>query len=115
LLLLFFCLFCFEILLKGEDNNVFLSLRHSQSGSEEFTSASVPATFANDVFSINWKITPNAVRGKGSLVLTAGPGQDYPIYDEEGKHPVRLDVNIGGDIDIVKKVSLCSLVLFVEK
>jgi hypothetical protein len=86
----------------GDENNVFLSLRHSQDGSNEFTSATVPATFASDVFSIRWKITPNAVRGKGSLVLSAG--QDLPVYDAEGNRALRLDVNVGGDIDIVKKV-----------
>jgi hypothetical protein len=86
---------------SGDENNVFLSLRHSQDGSDEFTSATVPATFAADVFSIRWKITPNAVRGKGSLVLTAA---QEPVYDAEGNRALRLDVNIGGDIDITKKV-----------
>ncbi len=86
----------------SEENNVFLTLRHKGASGAEFTSASVPATYSGEVFTINWKITPNAVRGKGVLALSAG--QNLPIYDAEGKDLVQLEVSIGGDIDVKKTV-----------
>lgn len=88
---------------SSEESNVFLLLQHTQGGSPAFTSATVPATYTDDSFIINWKITPNAVRGPGILVLSArgADGKDIPLSDAEGKE-YRLNINVGGDIDVKK-------------
>jgi hypothetical protein len=83
--------------------HIYLTLQH-RDPLRDFTSATVMATKDTDSneFSIIWKISPNAVRGAGVLVLTARgyDGIDVPLMQDDAS--VRIDVTVGGEIDVQK-------------
>lgn len=82
---------------------VFLSLQHPDPVRDTpFTSATADAVVSGkEQFSILYKITPNAVRGPGQLVISARGSNvdDIPLLNDEGKR-ARFDIEIGGEIDV---------------
>jgi len=87
--------------------NVFLSLKHMQSGkSRTFTSTNQAAHIFNDAngkpsgFKVAWAITPNAISGPGFLTLTVQDvdGAVIRLYKENSKEEVQFSVNISGNI-----------------
>lgn len=84
------------------DGSVLLVLSHKDS-LREFISVSQPAVVVGDKFLVNWKVTPNAVRGAGTLALVARgrDGSDLALEQSDGT-PLRLAVVVGGEIEVKK-------------
>jgi hypothetical protein len=90
---------------------VYLALEHhsaasSAAGPRYFRSALVPASLVGQEFVIGWPINANAIQGSGVLILFAqdADGRPIEIYESSNKRLYRLQVNIGGQIDVSEKI-----------
>jgi len=88
-------------------NGVSLVLRHVTSSGQNFTSTVQPAaqskgTGSGGEFEVTWSVNPNAVKGKGTieLVVHGSDGKEIQILEEKSQKPYRVNVAIGGKIDV---------------
>eukprot|EP01099_Mayorella_cantabrigiensis_P008624 TRINITY_DN811_c0_g1_i5.p1 TRINITY_DN811_c0_g1~~TRINITY_DN811_c0_g1_i5.p1 ORF type:complete len:991 (-),score=287.09 TRINITY_DN811_c0_g1_i5:236-3151(-) len=93
---------------KGNsDANVYLSLKHQDSDKKRtFTNAEVAAQQEGEVFTLNWSVSPNAIRGAGVIVIATkdADGKESPLYKEgTNKELTSYTVAIGGDIEVSSK------------
>jgi len=85
---------------KNSQANIYLDLQHESDG-RPFTSAHTGATIVGEgkekSLQITWSITPNAIRGNGtlSLVVFDADGKKLPLKDAKA-----IQVNIGGEITV---------------
>ena len=93
---------------KGNsDANVYLFLKHQDSEKKRsFTNAEVAADQEGEVFTLNWSVSPNAIRGAGVIVIATkdADGKENPLYQEgTNKELTSFPVTIGGDIEVSSK------------
>jgi len=93
---------------KGNSEaNVYLSLKHQDGDKKRtFTNAEVAADQQGEVFTLNWSVSPNAIRGAGMIVIGTkdADGKESPLYKEgTNKESTSYSVTIGGEIEVQSK------------
>ena len=92
---------------QGKSGHSYLAVNHfDERSGKHFTSTKVIATQEGNELVVSWEINPNAVEGKGTLVLGAvdASGSEVELVEAKSQKPIALDVTIGGEIKETKQI-----------